>query len=59
MDKIYWIFRIILYYTVYQNMEVFGNSIDFIITMVIIYYMPNMGFKFMGLIMDEIDSWTK
>ena len=59
MNIIYWIFRIILYSTAYKNMEVLGNTIESVGTMIIIYYMPNMSFKLMGFIMDEIDSWTK
>lgn len=59
MNKVYWIFRIILYYSAYQNMEMFGNIIETIVSMIIIYYMPNMSFKLMSLTMDEIDSWAK
>lgn len=37
-------------------MKILTNPIEFIVTMIIIYYMPNMSFKLMGLVMDEIDS---
>lgn len=37
----------------------FGNIIETIVSMIIIYYMPNMSFKLMDLVMDEINSWTK
>lgn len=37
MNKIYWIFRIILYYFAYENMERLGNTIETIVTMIIIY----------------------
>lgn len=59
MGIIYWLIRIFLYYTAYENMEVISNLIEFTATTVIIYYMPNMSFKLMSSIMNEIGSGTK
>lgn len=45
MSKVFWIFRIILCYFLYQSIEFFDYSIELIVTMIIIYFMPNMTFK--------------
>lgn len=49
MNKVYWMFRIILYYYLYQNIEVFGYSVELIVTMATIYFMPNMSYKLINL----------
>lgn len=49
MNKVYWIFRIILYYIAYENIEMLSNPIEFIGTMIIIYYLPNMSLKMINL----------
>lgn len=58
MNKVFWMFRIILCYFLYQNIEFFGYSIELIVTMVVIYFMPNMTFKLISS-MNEVDRHTK
>lgn len=55
----YWIIRIIFYYVAYENIEILDTSIIFIVTMILIYYIPNFIFNMISEFMDAANRDNK